>query len=130
MKNVNLKRLQPAYIRKMKAFMYHHDLNKQECADRIGQNYSIFCDLMNEQRELSALYLLPAIQGGAMTAKEIYDKKPETEKEKKFWARQILMENDSLVDAASEFIEAGGDPVEFLKMGAIMRRSQIEPSKK
>ncbi len=61
-----------------------------------------------------------------MTAKELYDGKPATEKERKFWARQILTENPILVDTANEYIELGGDPVDFLKMGIAIKRAELK----
>ena len=59
-----------------------------------------------------------------MAENEIYDGNAETEKEKKFWARQQLLENVSLVQFAAEVKELGGDPAKILELHAVLLREK------
>ena len=65
---------------------------------------------------LSALYLLPALDGGIMGVEEIYDGQPLNDQEQKFGVRQRLLENVELVNEATEIIELGGNPVQILQL--------------
>lgn len=124
MKCIDLSRIQSAFIRKAKDYLAKHEMTKKALAAKIGQHQSICNDLINNKRGLSALYLLPYLEGGIMTASEIYDGKPQTEKERKWWARQLLMENPRLIDAAARVEAAGGDPVAELEFRATLLESK------
>lgn len=129
MKCIDLSRLQPAFIRKANEYMAEHDMTKKALAEKINQHQSICNDLLNNQRGLSALYLLPYLDGGIMTANEIYDGKPQTEKERRWWARQMLMENPRLIDAAARVTAAGGDPIAELELRATLLESNKNKAK-
>lgn len=124
MKSINLFRLQRHYITLVNAFIAKEGLSQKELARKIGQNESIFCDLLNNKRALSALYLIPALNGGVMNVDEIYDGSAVDDKEKKFWARQKLLENVELVNQATKITELGGDPVEILKLHITLLKSK------
>lgn len=116
MKSINLKRLQGRYITLVNAYINKERISQKELATKIGQNESILCDLLNNKRVLSALYLLPALNGGVMGVEEIYDGQPLNDQEQKFWARERLLENVELVNEAIEIIELGGNPVQILQL--------------
>jgi transcriptional regulator with XRE-family HTH domain len=116
MKSINLKRLQGRYITLVNAYINKERISQKELATKIGQNESILCDLLNNKRVLSALYLLPALNGGVMGVEEIYDGQPLNDQEQKFWARERLLENVELVNEATEIIELGGNPVQILQL--------------
>ena len=116
MKSINLKRLQGRYITLVNSYINKERISQKELATKIGQNESILCDLLNNKRVLSALYLLPALDGGIMGVEEIYDGQPLNDQEQKFWVRQRLLENVELVNEATEIMELGGDPVQILQM--------------
>lgn len=116
MKSINLKRLQGRYITLVNAYINKERISQKEIATKIGQNESILCDLLNNKRVLSALYLLPALNGGVMGVEEIYDGQPLNDQEQKFWARERLLENVELVNEAIEIIELGGNPVQILQL--------------
>jgi hypothetical protein len=116
MKSINLKRLQGRYITLVNAYINKERISQKELATKIGQNESILCDLLNNKRVLSALYLLPALNGGVMGVEEIYDGQPLNDQEQKFWARERLLENVELINEATEIMELGGDPVQILQM--------------
>jgi len=116
MKSINLKRLQGRYITLVNSYLNKEKISQKELANKIGQNESILCDLLNNKRVLSALYLLPALNGGVMGVEQIYDGQPLNEQEQKFWVRQRLLENVELINEATEIIELGGDPVQILQM--------------
>jgi ribosome-binding protein aMBF1 (putative translation factor) len=63
MKSLNLKRLQGRYITLVNSYLNKEKISQKELANKIGQNESILCDLLNNKRVLSALYLLPALIG-------------------------------------------------------------------
>jgi len=63
MKSINLKRLQGRYITLVNSYLNKEKISQKELANKIGQNESILCDLLNNKRVLSALYLLPALIG-------------------------------------------------------------------
>lgn len=126
MKCIFLSRIQPAFIKKAMEYLSEHDMTKKALAEKIGQHQSICNDLLNNKRGLSALYLLPYLQGGIMVASEIYDGKPETDRERRWWARQLLMENPRLVEAASRVEAAGGDPVAELEFRASLLESKTK----
>ena len=131
MKNLNLIRLQDRYIQILNAFMQKHKLSKKDCAKRIGQNESIFCDILNKRRELSALYILPALNGGIMTTKDIYDGIPADEREASFWARQKNAENPKIMNLVNRITDAGGDPMTLLEVQAetLERQKKIKNGK-
>jgi hypothetical protein len=116
MKSINLKRLQGRYITLVNAYINKERISQKELATKIGQNESILCDLLDNKRVLSALYLLPALNGGVMGVEEIYDGQPLNDQEQKFWARERLLENVELVNEATEIIELGGNPVQILQL--------------
>lgn len=116
MKSINLKRLQGRYITLVNSYINKERISQKELATKIGQNESILCDLLNNKRVLSALYLLPALNGGVMGVEEIYDGQPLDGKEQKFWARERLLENVELINTATEIVELGGDPVQILQL--------------
>ena len=124
MKSINLFRLQRHYITLVNAFIAKEGLSQKELARKIGQNESIFCDLLNNKRALSALYLIPALNGGVMNVDEIYDGNAVDDKEIKFWARQKLLENVELVNQATKITELGGNPVEILKLHITLLKSK------
>ena len=131
MKNLNLIRLQDRYIQILNEFMRKHKLSKKACAMRIGQNESIFCDILNKKRELSALYILPALNGGIMTTKDIYDGMPSDEREAAFWARQRNAENPKVMSLINRITDAGGDPMTLLEVQAetLARQKKIKNGK-
>jgi hypothetical protein len=131
MKNLNLIRLQDRYIQIMTKYMQDHNLSKKDCAKRIGQNESIFCDLLKKKRELSALYILPALNGGIMTTKDIYDGMPSDEREAAFWARQKNAENPKIMNLVNRITAAGGDPMTLLEVQAetLERQKKIKNGK-
>ena len=116
MKSINLKRLQGRYITLVNSYINKERISQKELATKIGQNESILCDLLNNKRVLSALYLLPALDGGIMGVEEIYDGQPLNDQEQKFWVRQRLLENVELINTATEIVELGGDPVQILQL--------------
>lgn len=116
MKSINLKILQGRYITLVNSYINKERISQKELATKIGQNESILCDLLNNKRVLSALYLLPALDGGIMCVEEIYDGQPLNDQEQKFWVRQRLLENVELVNEATEIIELGGNPVQILQL--------------
>ena len=124
MKSINLKRLQGRYITLVNSYINKERISQKELATKIGQNESILCDLLNNKRVLSALYLLPALNGGVMGVEEIYDGNAVDDKEKKFWARQKLLENVELVNQATKITELGGDPVQILAMHLTLLKSK------
>lgn len=118
MKNINLHRLQSRFIQNMIQFSRDNKFTHKALAAKIRQNESILCDILNNKRVLSALYLLPALEGGIMTVDDIYDGQPETPREAAFWARQRNTENPELMKLANRIIDAGGDPIAILELQA------------
>ena len=121
MKNLMLSRLQERFEELVRAILSRGTYNQKELARDLEIPEPNLSDLINRnddgnyKRKLSATYLTPFIKRRLIRVPEIYDNKPESKREGKYWKEMKIINDDELVSLVVEAEERGLDAKAWLK---------------
>lgn len=97
MKRINLNRLHPRFTKLVKKYMQNNNLSQVELAKLVQLQRTHVNALLNGGRALTAYYLFKFIIKGVINVADIYDNKPQSEREKGFWETATEAENIALL---------------------------------
>ncbi len=108
---INIQRLQPRFQDLLRKFLDEEWKGKTRTAlaEKVGVHKSHITNLLKKDkgaRTLTATYIEKFIRGGVFTVDDIYDGKPESDREKFFWEKLALSE---FGEVAEVFMKARDD---------------------
>jgi DNA-binding XRE family transcriptional regulator len=111
MKQIIVERLHKKFIKLVDEFLYFNDIQKMDLAKDVGISPQLFSQLMSpdikSRRKLSIHYCQLFITAGVFTADDIYDNKPESNEEKRFWRLMQIAEFDNVLDDLFDLKDMG-----------------------
>ena len=107
MKKIMLVRLQPKFITLVNTYKKSHNVNQKGVANLVDMDQSHLSNLMKYKRKLSANYIWPFLMKGVFRMSDIYDGKPESNREKNFWVGAKFFENRYVLEKIGEAKENG-----------------------
>ena len=113
-KRILLDRLLPRFVALCKAYMENEGINQGKLAVRVGIQRSHLNAILNGGRSLSAYYLHLFVRQGIIGVKQIYDEKPESERESEFWETAEESENFKLLGKLARLRKIGIDIEDIL----------------
>jgi hypothetical protein len=127
MKKILTPRLQDRFAYLVRVYLEENNLGQGTLAANLGIQRTHLNMLLNSKRILSAHYLEPFLIGGMMAVKDIYDGKPETSREAKFWATMDVASRKALIDNIIEIESMGGDVEEITKLWLMIKKKGYDP---
>lgn len=122
MQGIEVKRLQPRFINLCWDWIALHHGNKTMLAKAVETKSPRISELLSGKRILTMYYVQKFILGGIFGVNDIYDERPESERESLAWTKLRLFNNDRVMEALTGALNAKKitetDIINFIKSHA------------
>jgi len=122
MKKIMLTRVQPKFVQLVRAIMDSQNLTQKQLAQILDIPEPNLSNLMKidpdtglYKRKLSNTYLSPFFKKRLIKVPEIFDGKPETDRETRYWKSARVIQDDEMADLIADLEDDGVDVKAMLK---------------
>ena len=113
---LNLNRLSDRFAYLIRQYLLERDLSQKELSDIVNMENTHLNNLLTGSRSLSANYLHPFLTKGIILVKDIYDNKPESDREIEFWKYAEQVQDKEMLDPLLEILKNGYSREEVIEI--------------